>query len=142
MATILLQFPAAGSADDAYRALAGQEGVRKWWSTKTEGPDGLGTVMKVAFPEAPITFDFKVVEDVPSKRITWETIQGPPEWAGTTVAFDISEGEADAINVTFSHDGWKTTEESFPFIAYSWAQILAKLKSLIETGKADPYFNF
>lgn len=42
----------------------------------------------------------------------------------------------------FSHDGWATTEESFPFIAYSWAQILPRLKALAETGERRPFFDF
>ncbi len=42
----------------------------------------------------------------------------------------------------FRHDGWSTTKESFPFIAYSWAQILPRLKKLAETGERDPFFDF
>jgi hypothetical protein len=42
----------------------------------------------------------------------------------------------------FSHDGWQTTKESFPFIAYSWAQILPRLKKLAESGSPNPYFDF
>jgi hypothetical protein len=44
--------------------------------------------------------------------------------------------------VLFMHDGWGTTEESFPFVAYSWAQILPRLKALAESGEPQPYFDF
>jgi hypothetical protein len=51
-------------------------------------------------------------------------------------------GGDEGTSVLFTHNGWKTTEESFPFIAYSWAQIPPRLKKLAEEGKADPHFNF
>jgi hypothetical protein len=142
MAKILLRFPAAGEAGAAYGAISTQEGVRGWWSEKTEGPEGMGSTMKVSFPDAPISFHFEVAEDIPSKSVTWHCLAGPPEWVGTDIAFHIEPGEGGGINVLFVHDGWATTEESFPFIAYSWAQILPRLKLLIEKGERDPFFRF
>lgn len=142
MATILLRFPVAATAETVHGALATESGVRGWWSERTEGPSGVGSTMKVAFPDAPITFDFEVAEDVPAKRVTWRCLAGPPEWIGTDVSFDIEPGENDGVSVLFSQDGWKTIQESFPFIAYSWAQILPRLKKLAETGERDPYFSF
>lgn len=142
MAKILLRFPAAASAETVHEGVATQAGVCGWWSERTEGPSGVGSTMKVAFPNAPMTFDFEVAEDVPAKRVMWRCLAGPPEWIGTDVSFDIEPGEGDGLSVLFTHDGWQTTEESFPFIAYSWAQILPRLKKLAETGERDPYFSF
>jgi hypothetical protein len=141
MAKILLRFPAAAPAEAAYDAISTQSGVGGWWCERIEGPSGPGSTMRVAIPDAPMTFDFDVVEDVPAKRVAWRCTSGPPEWIGTDVSFDIEPGDDDGINVLFTHDGWQTTEESFPFIAYSWAQILPRLKKLAETGERDPYFS-
>lgn len=142
MATILLRVPVDVEPKAVYNALATSEGVNSWWSNHTEGPDGVGSTMKVAFPDAPITFDFEVTEETPSERVVWQCLAGPPEWAGTEVSFDIqSDGEGNT-SLLFTHDGWGTTKDSFPFIAYSWAQILPRLKALAETGKGEPFFNF
>lgn len=141
MTKILLRVPVAAEAEPVYRALATEEGVRGWWSSRTQGPAGVDSEMKVAFPDAPTTFDFRVTEDSSGKRVGWRCLAGPPEWVGTDLSFDIDEGD-EGVSVLFTHDGWQTTEESFPFIAYSWAQILPRLKSLAETGKSDPYFKF
>jgi hypothetical protein len=97
--------------------------------------------MKVSFPEAPITFDFEVTEETPGERVAWRCVAGPPEWIGTDLSFDIETADGNT-SVLFRQDGWATTEESFPFIAYSWAQILPRLKKLLETGEASPYFSF
>jgi uncharacterized protein YndB with AHSA1/START domain len=142
MAKILLRFPVAAERDAVYRALASEAGVRGWWSEKTEGPAGTDSVMKVAFPDAPITFDFEVTEDLPSERVAWRCLAGPPEWIGTELSFDLKDGDGGEVAVDFTHDGWKTTTDSFPFIAYSWAQIFPRLKRLAETGEENPYFSF
>jgi hypothetical protein len=142
MATILLRVPVEAEPKVIYDALATTEGVTGWWSNHTEGPDGVGSTMKVAFPDAPITFDFEVVGETPGERVAWRCLAGPPEWVGTEVAFDIQTDVDDNTSVLFAHDGWATTEDSFPFIAYSWAQILPRLKSLAETGTRTPFFDF
>ncbi len=141
MAKILLRVPIAAEEKAIYEAVSTSEGVRGWWSNHTEGPDGAGSTMRVAFPDAPMTFDFEVVEERAGERVAWKCLSGPPEWIGTDIAFEIQTDE-DNTSVLFSHDGWSTTEESFPFIAYSWAQILPRLKKLAETGEADPFFSF
>ena len=142
MATILLRMPVDADPGAVYEAVATSAGVNAWWSNHTEGPDGVGSTMKVSFPDAPMTFDFEVTEESPDTRVAWRCLTGPPEWIGTQISFDVQAGDGGDVAVLFTHDGWKTTEESFPFIAYSWAQILPRLKKLAEEKEADPYFNF
>ncbi|MPZ70545.1 MAG: SRPBCC domain-containing protein [Actinobacteria bacterium] len=142
MAAILLRMPVEAEAKKIYEGLATSDGVKGWWSSRTEGPDGVGSVMKVSFPDAPITFDFEVTEETLGERVGWRCLAGPPEWIGTDVTFEIGSDAEGSTSVLFRHDGWKTTEESFPFIAYSWAQILPRLKKLAESDGRDPFFNF
>ena len=142
MATILLRMPVDADPKVVHDALSTSEGVNGWWSNHTEGPSGVGSTMRVAFPDAPITFDFEVDDERPGEGVTWRCLAGPPEWIGTTISFDV-QPDADAnTSVLFTHDGWATTQESFPFIAYSWAQILPRFKALAEGERADPFFNF
>ena len=142
MATILLRVPVDSEPKTAYEAVATTQGVNGWWSNHTEGPAGVGSTMKVGLPDAPMTFDFEVTDETPETRIRWHCIAGPPEWIGTDISFDVQTDDDGQTSVLFSHDGWQTTEESFPFIAYSWAQILPRLKKLAESGSPNPYFDF
>jgi uncharacterized protein YndB with AHSA1/START domain len=141
MATILLRAPVEADPKTVYDNLVTSEGVNGWWSNHTEGPAGVGSTMKVAFPDAPMTFDFEVIEET-GQRVAWRCLAGPPEWIGTTVSFDVQTDGDGATSVLFAHDGWATTDESFPFIAYSWAQILPRLKKLSESKEAAPFFDF
>ena len=142
MATILLRMPVEAEPKTVYENLASPDGITGWWSNHTEGSGGVGSIMKVSFPDAPITFDFEVTEETPGERIAWRCLAGPPEWVGTNLSFDIQTDDDGNTSVLFSQEGWTTTEGSFPFIAYSWAQILPRLKALTETGKRDPFFDF
>ena len=126
----------------AYEAVATTQGVNGWWSNHTHGPDGVGSTMQVGLPDAPMTFDFEVTEDAPQSRVRWRCLAGPPEWLGTDISFDVQTDDHGQTSVLFSHDGWKTTQESFPFIAYSWAQILPRLKQHAEGRGPNPYFDF
>jgi uncharacterized protein YndB with AHSA1/START domain len=142
VATILLRVPVEADREVVYDALATSDGVNGWWSNHTEGPHGVGSTMKVAFPDAPMTFDFEVTEERPGEQVAWRCLTGPPEWIGTDIRFGIQSDPDGKTSILFAHDGWTTTEESFPFIAYSWAQILPRLKKLTERGERDPFFNF
>jgi hypothetical protein len=142
MASILLRMPIDADPKVAYEAVATSDGINGWWSNHTQGPDGVGSTMSVAFPDAPITFDFEVTEDLAGERVAWRCLAGPPEWVGTAISVDMQTDAEDNVSVLFTHDGWASTEESFPFIAYSWAQILPRLKKLAESGERDPFFNF
>ena len=142
MATILLRMPVEAEPKVIFDALATSEGVNGWWSNHTEGPSGVGSTMKVAFPEAPMTFDFEVKEETSGERVAWRCLAGPPEWTDTTISLEIQTDPEGSTSVLFSQEGWATTEESFPFIAYSWAQILPRLKELAESGRTNPFFNY
>ena len=117
MATILLRMPVEADPKSVYDNVATSEGVNGWWSNHTEGPAGVGSTVKVTFPDAPITFDFEVSEERPGERVAWHCLAGPPEWIGTDISFDVQTDGDGNVSVLFSHDGWATTQESFPFIA-------------------------
>ena len=142
MANILLRVPIEADRDAIFDAVATSQGIKGWWSNRTEGPAGTNSTMKVAFPDAPMTFDFEVTEQTPGKRVAWHCLAGPPEWIGTDLSFEIQQGDDGSTSVLFTHGGWATAEESFPFIAYSWAQILPHLKKLAESGEGQPFFDF
>ena len=78
----------------------------------------------------------------PASGVAWRCLAGPPEWIGTDLSFDVETDADDNTSVLFSHAGWASTQESFPFIAYSWAQILPRLKRLAERGGRAPFFDF
>ena len=67
----------------------------------------------------------------------WEVVEGPEEWIGTHVAFELSQEDGYTI-VMFAHTGWR---EAVPFMYHcstKWATFLMSLKRYVETGTGQP----
>src|SRR5262245_50376720 len=101
------------SLDEAYRALATRDGLAGWWTSDTQGESAVGGVLKFRFSAdgKPIGgFDMKVLELQPAKRVLWQVVEGPAEWIGTKVSFELKQ-EGDHAIVLFKHQGWKEPVE-------------------------------
>jgi uncharacterized protein YndB with AHSA1/START domain len=140
MVDILHRVGVKASLDQVYRALATPEGVAGWWTTETSGDGKPGGMLKVAFTSEgkPIgAFDIQVLELVPGKRVLWQVVEGPAEWIGTKIAFDLKQEDGFTI-VLFKHQGWKEPVEFMSHCSTKWAIFLMSLKSLLETGRGAP----
>jgi hypothetical protein len=79
----------------------------------------------------------KVLELHPSKRVRWQAVDGPAEWIGTTVTWDLKQ-DADYVIILFKHQGWKEPVEFMHHCSTKWGVFLLSLKSFLETGKGAP----
>lgn len=127
------------STDDAYRALATIEGLSAWWTNDTQGKCEPGGTLSFRFGSNG-GFDMKVTELDPGKRVCWQVVDGPAEWIGTTIAFDLRR-EGDFAIVLFRHEGWKEPVEFMHHCTTKWGTFLMSLKSFVETGTGAPYPN-
>ena len=121
----------------AYKALATRDGLAGWWTTDTKGDPKVGGVIQFRFGEHG-GFDMKVLELDPGKRVLWQVVDGPAEWIGTKVGFDLKQ-EKDYTIVLFKHQGWKEPIEFMHHCSTKWAVFLLSLKSLVEAGKGEPF---
>ena len=126
----------SSSLNDAHKALTTREGLSAWWTNDTQGEgEVVGGVLKFRFGAGGI--DMKVLELDPAKRVLWQVVDGPEEWIGTKVNFDLKQ-EGDWTIILFKHQGWKEPVEFMHHCSTKWAVFLLSLKSLLETGKGAP----
>ena len=118
-----------------YEALTTLDGLSGWWAEKTTGETGLGGVIQFRF--GPGGIDMRVAELEPGGLVRWEVTDGPAEWIGTTVRFDIRQ-DGDWTIVLFRHEGWRETVEFMHHCSTKWATFLVSLKQLLETGTGAP----
>ena len=123
------------SPDDVYAALTTIEGLSGWWTRDTTGVTEVGGAIAFRFP--PGGFDMKVVELEPGKKVLWEVVEGPVEWVGTRVSFELSQA-GDFTIVLFEHRGWAEPVEFMYHCSTKWASYLLSLKQLVETGTGAP----
>ena len=137
MPDILHKIDVRSSPNQTYRALTTLEGLAGWWTTTTQGnPNPGGTI---AFRFGPLGgFDMKVLELEPDRRVLWQVVDGPTEWLGTKVSFELRP-DGDFTDVLFKHQGWKEPVEFMHHCSTKWATYLLSMKSMLEGGQGRPY---
>ena len=141
MADIIHRIGIKSSADKVYKALSTIEGLAHWWTEETEGDEQIGG--KIAFTFRTETGDVKgkmvmeVQELNAEKNVRWRCVEGPDEWIGTDVTFDLSQQDDQTI-IIFGHRNWREAIEFMAHCSMKWAVFLLSLREYVETGKGKP----
>lgn len=128
------------SLDEVYKALTTRKGLAGWWTSNTQGEGNVGGVLKFRFSTGDVDiggFEMKVLELQPAKLVRWQVVDGPAEWIGTTISWELKQ-DGDYAIVLFKHKDWKEPVEFMHHCSTKWAIFLMSLKSLLETGKGSP----
>lgn len=135
MVDILHRVGIKSSPNDVYQALVTREGLSGWWTTDTQGENKVGGMLQFRFEAG--GFDMEVLELDPGKRVLWQVADGPAEWIGTHVSWELNQ-EGDYTIVLFKHQGWREPVEFMHHCSTKWAVFLMSLKSLLEAGQGNP----
>jgi Tfp pilus assembly protein PilF len=113
MADILHRVGIKSSTDEVYKALTTREGLAAWWTNNTQGESKVGGVITFRFSVDGSEigfFDMKILELHPAERVLWQVVDGPKEWIGTKISWDLKQ-ESDYAIVLLKHQGWKEPVE-------------------------------
>ena len=135
MVDILHRVGITATPEKVYEALTTVDGLAGWWTTDTSGDSD--STLKFRFGEVG-GFDMKVLDLQPGKRVLWEVVDGPAEWIGTTVSFELIQ-DGEWTIVLFAHAGWREPVEFMHHCSTKWALFLMSLKALVETGTGAPH---
>src|SRR4029077_18417358 len=105
------------SPKEVFDALTTLDGLSGWWTEWTTGQTEVGGVIHFRF--VPGGFDMKVTELDPPQLVRWEVVDGPPEWIGTTVRWDLRQ-DGDWTIVMFAHEGWREPVEFMHHCSTKW----------------------
>jgi uncharacterized protein YndB with AHSA1/START domain len=141
MVDIIHRIGVKSPATKLYKALSTIEGLASWWTDEVEGEEKIGG--KIAFTFRSETGDIKgkmimeVQELNPQKNVTWRCTDGPAEWIGTDITFDLSQQDDQTI-IIFGHRNWREAIEFMAHCSMKWAVFLLSLREYVETGKGKP----
>jgi uncharacterized protein YndB with AHSA1/START domain len=135
MFDILHRIGVTASPDEVYTALTTVDGLAGWWTQDTEGDGETGGLLKFRFDVG--GFDMKVLDARPAELVLWEVVEGPAEWVGTRIRFELKQEDGFTI-VLFRHEGWREPVEFMYHCSTKWATFLMSLKQMVETGKGEP----
>ena len=81
------------------------EGLSRFWTRDVKG-DRRREQLGVLFGQAEPSAVMEVVDLVPDTRVAWRCVEGPDEWVGTNLTFELRSSGDETI-VLFTHAGWK-----------------------------------
>jgi uncharacterized protein YndB with AHSA1/START domain len=137
MADILHRIGATATPREVYDALTTLDGLAAWWTSDTQGEPVPGGTIQFRFGDTG-GFDMKVLDQRPNERVEWQVTDGPAEWLGTRIGFDLKQ-EDDYTIVLFEHGGWQEPVAFMSHCSTKWATFLMSLKQLLETGTGAPH---
>ncbi len=124
-----------------YQAIATAQGVAGWWSKDTTSSATIGGKFKSRFLKqdgnvlGEIAYETTRLE--PNREVRWRVTDGPPEWIGTDLTFQLSQDGGMTI-LDFGHRGWKEEVDFTAHCSMKWAVFLLSLRDFVETGKGQP----
>jgi uncharacterized protein YndB with AHSA1/START domain len=121
-----------------YEMFATKEGLTRFWTTKVEGDCELGGKLSFFFGRPEPSAVMEVVALSPDEHVQWRCVEGPPEWVGTTVTFDLKESDGETV-VLFTHGDWREQVEFMHHCSTKWATFLIGLRSGLEGDAFTAY---
>ncbi len=116
------------------------KGLSGWWTRDVRGDEREGGNLEFYFrggdtPSAVM----RVTEITPSERVAWECVEGPKDWIGTTLTFELYPGPEERETVVkFTHGDWREPAEFLHHCSTRWAQYLISLKTGLEDDRWQP----
>jgi uncharacterized protein YndB with AHSA1/START domain len=116
-----------------YQMLATTDGLAGFWTRHVEGDCEVGGKLSIFFGRPEPSAVMEVTELSPDDRVRWSCVDGPPEWVGTTVTFDLKDSGGETV-LLFTHADWREPVEFMHHCSTKWATYLLGLRSGLEGG--------
>ena len=141
MVSIIHRIGIRSESDKVYNAISTIEGLANWWTKEIEGDEKRGGKIKFTFRTKNGDEKGQMVMEVkelnPRKNVRWQCVEGPDEWIGTDLTFDLSQQDDQTI-IIFGHRNWQEAIEFTAHCSMKWAVFLLSLRDYVETGKGEP----
>jgi uncharacterized protein YndB with AHSA1/START domain len=141
MVDIIHRIGIKAPAAKVHKAISSLEGLAHWWTEEVQGSDQVGGKIEFVFRSETGDIKGKMVMQVQGldapKEVRWRCVDGPAEWIGTEVTFELSQQDDQTI-ILFGHRKWREAVEFTSHCSMKWAVFLLSLREYVETGKGKP----
>ncbi|MBL0224154.1 MAG: SRPBCC domain-containing protein [Geobacteraceae bacterium] len=141
MADILHRIGIKAPADQVYKALTTLDGLAGWWTEEVAGDTQVGGKIEFRFLTKTGKILGRMVMEVQELNkntdVRWRCVEGPEEWVGTDITFQLSEQDGQTI-ILFGHRNWREAVEGTYHCSMKWATFLLSLREYLETGRGKP----
>ena len=141
MVNIIHRIGIKASPTQVYAALENISGLSSWWTQDVNGSADLGGNIEFIFRaengDLKGSMTMQVEESTSPDFLRWRCVDGPAEWIGTDITFELSQ-QGDQTILLFGHRNWREAVEFTAHCSMKWATFLLSLRSYVETGKGRP----
>lgn len=134
MTDVLFEVPIAAAPETVYEAITTQNGLARWWTPDVSAQPEAGSIAEFRFRGGQYVAQMKIVRLERPARVEWAVKRGAPEWAGTSITFDLSPA-GNGTTLRFGHRDYPSTEGLFANVSFNWAWYLISLKDYLEKGQ-------
>lgn len=124
-----------------YDALTSLKGLSNWWTEEVQGDGTVGGKIEFRFRTPSGELKGSMVMQVQtlnaSREVRWRCVDGPAEWIGTDITFELAEQDNQTI-LLFGHRNWREAVEFTSHCSMKWAVFMLSLREYVETGTGKP----
>lgn len=136
MAAIVEERTIAATPERVFTALTRAEEIVNWWSSEATIKPTVGTLAAFGFKNGAV-LQFEITELDTDKKVSLISRQGPPQWAGTSVTWQLTPAQ-NGTRAVLTHDRFAQVDEVYEKTRKNWQYFLDSLKSYLETGQGTP----
>jgi len=141
MVDIIHRIGIRSSANEVYKAISTIDGLANWWTEEVEGNEQVDGKIKFTFRSDTEDIKGQMIMQIKElslqKNVRWQCVDGPAEWIGTAITFELSQQD-DQIIILFGHRNWREQIEFMAHCSMKWAVFLLSLREYVETGNGQP----
>jgi uncharacterized protein YndB with AHSA1/START domain len=137
MSAIVEELTIEAAPQRVWGAITQQDEIVRWWAYEARVTPEVGSLGEFRFRPPAGVLQFEMAELDEGSKVHWISRQGPPQWAGTSVTWQLTPIHNGTMLV-FTHEGFAQVDAAYAQTRGNWAYFLASLKSYLETGKGTP----
>lgn len=131
--------PIASPPESVFDALTTVSGLAAWWAPVTgSGAEGGELRFDMNATEGPLVIAVHTAQQ--PTIVVWDVLACPflPDWAGSTIAFDLGHSEDGQCDLFFRHHGLTGQLDCYEMCRQSWDHFLPSLRDYAATGTGSP----
>jgi uncharacterized protein YndB with AHSA1/START domain len=139
MADITHKIQMRATPAEVWSALTERAGLSGFWSENSRVEAKVDALADFRFGDGKAVAKMRVAEIEKGARVAWRCVDGPPDWIGTDITFDLAREGEDTV-VRFKHRNWREVTDFMGHCSAKWAYLLFGLKSLLEMPEPDDLY--
>ena len=140
MEPIVHELRVRASAQEAYKAVATEQGIKGWWAKNTDVGERAGDKVELRFtkPDMSAVMNFEISVLEPNQKVEWTCTKNTNSiWPGSRLEWRVSE-EDQGSTVDFRHSGFSAGGPPYDATVQGWQFFMESLRQYLDGGQATP----